>query len=335
MEQNHWEGLDGLRAFAALGIVLMHVRANGAYEVPGFFYNTVIPSLTDFVFLFMAVSAFGLCCGYYERMCSGQIRMPVFYARRLQRLLPFFAVMVLLDIAVSPSRSALIEGFADLTLFHGLLPDPGAISVIGVGWFVGVTFVFYLCFPFFCYLLETRRRAWLAMAAAVLWNLAAVYYFQVRRTSFLYSGCYFLAGGLLYLYRREIAAVPALVWEVLAAAAVGLYYAVGGGSMPCLLVSAMLLAVGITCRSRLLCNPLTRFFSGISYEVYLSHMMVFRVLEKLHLTTLLGRGAASYVLTALLVLAGASVFSFAVQRLLRAAAHALQVRRGTAEGVKR
>ena len=54
-----YESLNGLRAYAAIGIVLMHVRANIDVNVTGnFLYNHIIPAMSDFVFLFMMVSAF-------------------------------------------------------------------------------------------------------------------------------------------------------------------------------------------------------------------------------------------------------------------------------------
>ena len=68
MERKHYGAIDGLRTIACIGIMMMHVRANSGYEVFGFVYNTVIPSFTNFTFLFMTISAFGMCCGYYEKM---------------------------------------------------------------------------------------------------------------------------------------------------------------------------------------------------------------------------------------------------------------------------
>ena len=58
--------LDGLRAYAAIGILLMHVQATvGVSPTGGFIYDTFIPSLTHFVYLFLVISAFSVCCGYY------------------------------------------------------------------------------------------------------------------------------------------------------------------------------------------------------------------------------------------------------------------------------
>lgn len=44
------ESLDYLRAFSAIGILLMHVLANGDYALSGFVFERLIPSFTDLVF---------------------------------------------------------------------------------------------------------------------------------------------------------------------------------------------------------------------------------------------------------------------------------------------
>lgn len=69
---NRYPGLDGLRTIACIGIILMHmaVKDNNNYVLPDM-AAWIIGSFTDFVFLFMAISAFGLCCGYYEKFLRG------------------------------------------------------------------------------------------------------------------------------------------------------------------------------------------------------------------------------------------------------------------------
>lgn len=149
MEKKHYGSIDGLRAIASIGIVMMHIKENNVYKISGYIYNVVISSFTNFVFLFMMISAFGMCCGYYERIIKGKISIKEFYQKRFRKILPFFALLVLLDFLTNPSVEALYESFVNLTLLFGLLPDAGNLSVIGVGWFLGLIFVFYLCFPFF------------------------------------------------------------------------------------------------------------------------------------------------------------------------------------------
>ena len=63
-------------------------------------------------------------------------------------------------------------------------------------------------------------------------------------------------------------------------------------------------------------NRVTMFFSGISMEIYLSHMVIFRVVEKLKLNRIIGNGWLQYVVTSVLVIAGATVFAVAMQKII-------------------
>ena len=323
MKREHYGAIDGLRTIACIGIVMMHVAANNSYSISGFIYSTMIPSFTNFVFLFMTVSAFGMCCGYYEKITSGTLSLNDFYGRRFKKILPFFGLLVVLDVVLSPSTDALYEAFADLTLLFGFLPNAGNISVIGVGWFIGLIFVFYICFPFFCVLLQNRRRAWLALAVSLIYNVVCAEHFSIGRNNILYSGCYFLAGGLIYLYSKEITKLNRWLGLGAAVACVALYYILKGNTIGCLLVSTTWLAYavnraggGITRRSYLLENRATKFLSGISMEIYLSHMVVFRMLERIGLNVMIGSGWAQYALTVMLVLAGTIVFAVVMGKVL-------------------
>lgn len=243
MEKKHYGAIDGLRMIAAFGIVMMHMRSNNNYEISGFLYNKVIPSFTNFVFLFMTVSAFGMCCGYYERVLKNQLSWSDFYGKRFKKILPFFGLLVLIDMVMSHSISSLYEGFADLTLLFGFLPKD--ISVIGVGWFLGLIFVFYLIFPFFCVLIENKKRAWMAFGISLVYNFACVNYFDVGRKNILYSACFFLAGGLIYLYREKITCWNQWIILGITYLSIVFYYLIGGNSMMCLVVSSVLLIYAI------------------------------------------------------------------------------------------
>lgn len=117
MERKKYAGIDLLRAVACFGIVLMHMAAksNNSYDISGYFYGTVIPSLTDFVFLFMVISAFGMCCGYKEKMLSGSIDLVSFYKKRYLKILPFFTLLVLFDLIMSLNVNSLCEAVADVS----------------------------------------------------------------------------------------------------------------------------------------------------------------------------------------------------------------------------
>lgn len=100
----------------------------------------------------MMVSGFGMCCGYYQKIVNQKISVEDFYKKRYIKIWPYFALLCALDFVISPSKESLFEVFANLTLCQGLLPN-AKISVIGVSWTLAVIFVFYMLFPFFCFLI--------------------------------------------------------------------------------------------------------------------------------------------------------------------------------------
>lgn len=315
-QRKQYEAINGLRAFSAIGIVLMHVLANGNYSVDGFLFEKLIPSFTNFVFLFMIISGFAMCCGYYDKIINSEISLKEFYGKRYYKVWPFFAILCILDLIVSPSINSLYEVFVNLTLCFGLLPNAN-ISVIGVGWFLGLVFVFYMVFPFFCYLISEKKRAWLSFVAAVMFNLLCSNYFGIGRTNIMYSAMFFFAGGMIFVYREQLELFSKkysyFVLLLCAVATVG-YYLFDVNVLLILLVVSLYLvyAIGNT-RVGLLRNPITKFLSGISMEVYLSHMAIYRVIEKVGLSHIFGKGVLSYVLTSIGTLIGVLAFAVVAQ----------------------
>lgn len=73
-------------------------------------------------------------------------------------------------------------------------------------------------------------------------------------------------------------------------------------------VAALVYTIG--CKvGGVLVNPVAKFLGGISFEIYLCHMVIYRVLEKLHLVHLFGNGLLAYIFTAVAVICGSVVFS--------------------------
>lgn len=318
MEKKHYNAIDGLRTIACFGIVLMHVAANNNYDISGFVYDKLIASFTNFVFLFMVISAFGMCCGYFDKILNNQISLETFYFKRYSKILPFFAFLVLIDIIMSPSKASVIEGFADVTLLFGLFPND--ISVIGVGWFLGLIFAFYLIFPFYCVLIKTKKRAWAAFVISLLLNYVCISYFNIGRTNIIYCLCYLIAGGLIYQYRNELEQFSSkFQWISLGIiiVTVVLYFLIGGNTITILLVSVAMLVYALGRNRRwVLSNPFTKFISSISMEIYLSHMVIFRAIERLGINTIIGNGWVQYAVTAAIVLVGTIIFSAVMKKIL-------------------
>lgn len=214
VNNERYVALDGLRAYAAVCIVLMHVYFNlGVMPKDNFIGGSLMPFFSDFTLLFMMISGFSLCCGYYDRIKNGSITPDKFYKKRYARILPYFAMLCLLDLAISPSLKSLYETYANFTLCFNLLPQMD-IEVIGVGWFLGVVFLFYLLFPFFVFMIGSRRKAWNSMAVALGLMLVATLYAQEigeyavpTRKNMVFCMPLFLSGGIVYLYRKHIVGI--------------------------------------------------------------------------------------------------------------------------------
>lgn len=316
-----YDALDGIRAYATIGIAMMHVLANGNYAVSGFAFQLLIPSFKNLVFLFMMLSAFSMCCGYYDRVINNEITIGQFYGRRYAKIWPFFTLLCAIDLILSPSINSLYEVFANLTLCFGLLPN-AKISVIGVGWTLGVIFLFYLVFPFFCYLLSDKRRAWLSFAVALIFNrICIIYFFDENhvlenfsaRTNFIYCAVFFLMGGLVFLYRKILKELSEkyhwICWLLCFVVAVG-YYELGSTIIVMLLLFSLLLIYALARkRERVLSNPVTKYISGISMEVYLCHMVSFRAIEKMHMTHLFASDVLSYMAATVATISGAIIIA--------------------------
>ena len=307
-------GIDWLRTVACVGIMMMHMRVNNSYSIDGFIYQRLIPSFTDFVFLFMAISAFGMCCGYFDKVMAGQVNWTVFYKKRYSKVLPFFLLLIIIDLVMNFSFPSLFEGLTEITLLHGFIPKP--FSVIGVGWFLGVVFIFYLIFPFYCVLIENKRRAWCAFAVSIMLNYISFACFDVERENFVHSLCYFLAGGLVYLYKENLEKVKWYLYLPIVIPASSLYYIFGGNTLTRLFVTVALLIFAISIDGRKV--RIVSFISDISMEFYLSHMAIFRLIEKFHLNTLWGSGWKQFLITTALVFVGTVLFSFVSQKLITA-----------------
>lgn len=319
--KERYEGIDGLKAYSILGIVLMHIFENGDFGLTGYMFKKVIPSFTDLVFLFMMVSGFGMCCGYYQKIVEQKISIEDFYKKRYIKIWPYFALLCALDFVISPSKESLYEVFANLTLCQGLLPNAN-ISVIGVSWTLAVIFVFYMLFPFFCYLIGNKKRAWGVAVLALTFNyVCSIYFFDANhiskfspRTNIIYDAIYFIAGGLIFLYRKELAEF-ASKYRIIAGAilliATVAYFVLGGSTLTLLFFCVAALVYTLGCRKKggLLVNSVAKFLGSICFEIYLCHMVIYRVLEKLHLVHIFGNGLLAYIFTAIAVICGSVVFS--------------------------
>lgn len=325
-ERVHYHGIDFLRALSCLAIISMHIKANTEYHITGFLYETFVSSWTQLVYLFLMISGFAMCCGYYEKVRSGKVDFNTFYGKRYKKTLPFFAFLLLIAIVMERSPETFMEAAAESTLMFGLLPN-NELGTIGVSWTLGVIFLFYFLFPFIVFLTYTRKRAVLVFGGSLVMNYLCVYYFFTEkfvipefsfRHSFIYCLPYFLGGVLIYLYRDKLRSFVSS-HRILSFAAMLIciiaYYIIPDeiGEISLftpknLLVSTVILIYAIGAEGKLSNNKAVAYLSAISMEMYLCQMILFRGAEKLHLLYIAGDGWVSFILCNIIVIAMIIIF---------------------------
>ena len=312
-----YDSLNGVRAIACFGIVFMHILANTSYNINSVLSDW-IGKFTNFVFLFMILSAFSMCCGYYEKIKNNKVSVEKFYSRRIQKTLPFFAFLILIEVIFNHNKISLIEGFADITLLFGFIPKD--LSVVGVGWFIGLIFIFYFIFPFFVYLFSNKKRAWITTVISLLMNLSCIYYFDIGRTNMFYSFLFFCIGGLLFLYKDNIIKIfnrNRIVSLLLLIVFTVCFFAPQKNKYiliaQIVLFSFVFISYAISFDKSMLNTKISAFIGNISLEIYLSHMLIFRILEKIKLINIISNDYVSYTIICIVVLIGTTILAKAFQ----------------------
>ena len=318
-EVKKYRNIDALRSFGCLAIIAWHVKANTNFNGGGVLTERLIPSFDYLVYLFMIISGFGMCNGYYQKLKDGNYDLNKFYSRRYKKTVPFFSILIILNCILEFKRENIFEGLMEITMLFGFLPN-NSLSVIGVAWTLGAIFAFYIIFPFVVFLLNDKRKGIISLIVTLGITYMCQSYFMTEkfvtsnftmRHSFLFCLPYFLSGGLIYLYRNELSATVNLHKRAILLGcvilAVGYLLSpdeIGGFDMivpkTLILYSAMVCAV-LGEQNKWLSNRFTKFISEISMEMYLAHMVVFRVVEKLHIEKVCDNAILRYVITYFMV----------------------------------
>lgn len=318
-EVKKYRNIDALRSFGCLAIIAWHVKANTNFNGGGVLTERIIPSFDYLVYLFMIISGFGMCNGYYKKLKDENYDLNKFYSRRYKKTVPFFSILIIMNCILEFNRESIFEGLMEITMLFGFLPN-NSLSVIGVAWTLGAIFAFYIIFPFVVFLLNDKRRGVISLIVTLGITYMCQSYFMTEkfvtsnftmRHSFLFCLPYFLSGGLIYLYRNELSATVNLHKSAVLLGcvilAVGYLLSpdeIGGFDLivpkTLILYSAMVCAV-LGEQNKWLSNRLTRFISEISMEMYLAHMVVFRVVEKLHIENVCHNAILRYVITYFMV----------------------------------
>lgn len=317
-----YDALDGIRVLAMTGILVMHVLANLSYREELSELYSYIKWFVRMTSLFMMVSAFSVSCGYYFKIQQDFKSIENFYNKRYQKILPFFAFLTVVDVVLSFSKESIFEGFANLTLVFGFIPHE-SITVIGVGWTLGVIFVFYLLYPFVVYLMKNKIRFNVAFVITLIYAFIVNEYFGLEKMDFLYCACYFMGGAWLFLNKERIEKhckrtfiLPLVIAMLILFYVCVFHFKTAKNIVQYILfVLIIVYAIIVSGHRTILSNRVMKFLSSISLEIYLCHMMLFRIVEKLHLTHVFSSAALSFALVSVIVFVGSVCFSVMFQKV--------------------
>jgi peptidoglycan/LPS O-acetylase OafA/YrhL len=168
MEKNRLDYIDSLRAAAAIGIVIFHLRviAHGApLPAPDWSQGFIYWVLGSGVQLFFVISAFllSMLASSYDKKSRPVLS---FYIKRFFRIAPLFYFAIIVwsfEVRIPLTTQLALNVTFLLNLFSS-----SQQSVIFAGWTIGVEMMFYLIFPYLHRMIPSLPAKLLALMAALL-----------------------------------------------------------------------------------------------------------------------------------------------------------------------
>lgn len=322
--------ITGMRAFAAMAVILVHAGGAGLREL-GEAGNTLVTLGRSGVYVFFVISGFSVAQSF-----NSSNGFPEYFNKRIWRIAPLYYFWIFLAISLSVTASFWQERFGVSVDFYNIIMHLSFLSVfdyrvantiLGVEWSISIEVFWYLFVPLLLFLCRTKQ----SMAIMVVLS-AALYLFVDKHSSvlpmqpedaelavywspipFLFSFCLGIAA---YRLRPELPKTSLIGDIVLLAALVSIaVYIVRPGLityftqgdfiyMSCL--AFVILAFG-TSKSKvynlIFESKLVVGLGSISYGLYLSHVPVIRLLERFSPDSFTNHKAISFI-----VVAGASIF---------------------------
>ena len=142
----------------------------------------------------------------------------------------------------------------------------------------------------------------------------------------MFLAVYFVIGGALYLYKdyiqEKVGRVSTFAVLLATSAITMVWYLIPANEFFLLftektvILFAMWMVLAISQPMKLLGNSITKALSQVSLEVYLSHMMIFRVIEKLGIADRINNGNIAYGVVLLLTIVLTIVFALFAKKAI-------------------
>jgi len=316
-DTKYFPSLDGLRAMSVLLVMFNHVHG----AVPSWIYG---PLGVDVFFVLSGFLITTLMLREKER--KGNVSLRGFYTRRFFRIIPVYLFTVLLyfvavHVTHDPVKTAQFNAALPWLLsFLQEYRPASAGNILGHAWTLGIEEKFYIVWPLLLVALYPFRGRALLCLGAIFISILFLPHVYARSYDGLLIGAILAialsASGRIAI-ARALASIPDSVLCVLLA---GTYLLSGYSSnfvllfsgTVALLVASLVLREGLP--RRLLEAPVLVFIGKRSYAMYLIHVLVLNLVEKIEPASLVENGIPTVCVAYGLTLAGASLMYVAIER---------------------
>ena len=280
-------GLEVLRGYAAVAVILLHTEALGFHFHAGITQSVISAIGACGVPLFFALSAFSLLYGYGSRIFDDRTALR-FYTRRAFRICPLFYAMIVAWILFG-RKVTWPEIALNLTF---LFPHEGK-SIVFAGWSLAIEWVFYWTFPIFALLARSASASTITFVTFVIVNLATRQVMpelgfsssQVRQSVFR-NLVFFQTGVLafrlrgLYEHRLPKARAAAIVVAcVVVPALMAALTRATPSDMVIVAVCGVVLACAFSGLPHWIDNAVSGYMGRVSYSLYLLHPLIILLLD--------------------------------------------------------
>jgi peptidoglycan/LPS O-acetylase OafA/YrhL len=294
-------GIESLRAYAAVAIILFHVIGIASLQIPEilnfikYYFGFGVP-------LFFVVSAFSMAYGYWGSLHSEEL-IGNYFLRRFFRIAPLFYTMLFLQILmvryVNGVSFNILDILLNATFLFNVIPHL-TDGIVPASWSIGVEMLFYGLFPVILIFVKDFKRAVILLGLSVL---MATYFsvqlapFVDKIPSFAYHNfivdfpyfCWGIVAFHIYAYLGKKSPANAGPWISRVLCVLGIacmvflyknsslymfFYGRGLRTTWDALwgVPFSMLCIGLSFHAtRLLTNPVTEYLGKISFSLYLVH----------------------------------------------------------------
>jgi peptidoglycan/LPS O-acetylase OafA/YrhL len=289
------EGLDVLRGFTALYVMVFHINEFGCIYIYEGIFKSIISYGYIGVPIFFIISGFSLSYATAKSSFFSEKGIYSFYIKRFFRILPLFYLALIIHLLLNTlllnkpfnlSETLLTCSFL-FPFFNGHQE-----SLVLAGWSLGVEMIFYIFFPFFLILKNNKYALYLLtiVSSYIFLHFSTHNNGTIEKTHYFSFGynLIFFTLGILYYFLIFDKKIKLTKWLSLFVFILGVFILLFGiikiNSIHFKyfeLSGVALLTLGsIFMDFKFFINPITKLMGNLSYSIYLLHPIIIIIFLK-------------------------------------------------------